>query len=104
MEGRLQAHEFEQRLERLLASRTLGELDGLVRDLPGKRLARRGPLELVSVRTVAITVAVTVVAVAVLVAVATALAGIVSGWLVWLVLIWFFAGRRHRHHGHIRRL
>jgi Domain of unknown function (DUF1707) len=47
--GRLTVDELEARLDRALAARTLGELDALVRDLPGGRLpqqprqiARRG--------------------------------------------------------------
>ncbi|MBV9837405.1 MAG: DUF1707 domain-containing protein [Solirubrobacterales bacterium] len=40
-EGRLAAHELEQRVASALKARTYGELDATVSDLPGGRLARR---------------------------------------------------------------
>jgi Domain of unknown function (DUF1707) len=40
LEGRLHGEEFEDRLGAALAARTYGELDPLIADLPGWRLAR----------------------------------------------------------------
>jgi hypothetical protein len=39
VEGRLEPHELEERLHTALRARTYGELDRLLRDLPGKRQA-----------------------------------------------------------------
>jgi len=40
-EGRLTAEEFDERLDKALAAKTLGELEGLMTDLPGTGITRR---------------------------------------------------------------
>jgi hypothetical protein len=41
-DGRIDAEEFQERLDRCYAAKTVGELSDLTRDLPGEH-ARRGP-------------------------------------------------------------
>ncbi|WP_245736584.1 DUF1707 SHOCT-like domain-containing protein [Micromonospora pattaloongensis] len=43
-EGRLDLHEFDDRLQRAYAARTYGDLEGLLADLPGAIPAQRAPL------------------------------------------------------------
>ncbi|MET8151626.1 DUF1707 domain-containing protein [Actinoplanes sp. NPDC049668] len=44
-EGRLDLHEYDERLQRAYAAKTYGDLDGLVADLPGVIPAQRSRLE-----------------------------------------------------------
>ena len=94
-EGRLAAHELEHRLAKELRARTYGELDDVVADLPGKRVAAKHER---SLRSLPLPAAM-VVAVAMVVVVAVALAVIVSVaalWMVWMVIAWGMFGRRGR--------
>ncbi len=101
-EGRLLAHELEERLARALRAQTYGELDATVSDLPGsvpatrsrsRQLARHHP-----VAAVALVAAVTVT-VAVLLAVV--IAWFLMAWGLWLMIaVIVMAGRRSRGGGH----
>ena len=93
-EGRLLTEELEERLETLFRSRTYHELDAVVADLPGRRRRRRPEASrtLVPVAAlIAVPVAVAVVAAVVFIA-----TGVVAGWLLWLVVAWWFFGPRRR--------
>lgn len=97
-EGRLLADELEQRLERLLRSRTYAELDELVSDLPGQRLTRRRSPRSVALRGVMLIVGLMLLA-PLLTALATvAVAGLFSGWLVWTAVAAVFWGRTRGRH------
>jgi hypothetical protein len=106
-EGRLHAHELEERLARALRARTYGELDDVVSDLPRDRVARRGGPDATRwmhpAVAVAIAIPVTVVAVAIIaVAAVFVMSGVFAVWMIWVLLGWFvFGGRgrgRHQHH------
>src|SRR5436305_209224 len=66
-EGRLTTLELERRLTVALSARTYAELDRLIRDLPGKRVAGRAR----SYALIAATLAAAIVAVAAVAAVVT---------------------------------
>jgi hypothetical protein len=91
VEGRLEAYEFEERLGAALRARTYGELDRLVRDLPGRRQTvpvARTALSL-TVRLVVLLVVVTAVVVAFVLS---------AVWWMLCALIWLSlrAGRGRR--------
>jgi hypothetical protein len=105
-EGRLLAHELEERLARALRAKTYGELDAVVADLPGERVAGRRaaagqrrrhlphPVVLVAAIPIIIAAVAMVMALAVFV-----ISGVFAVWMVWLVLGWWFFGHgRHHHH------
>jgi fatty acid desaturase len=83
-EGRLTVEELEERLQRALAARTLGELAGLTRDLPerGSPPGRRRRSWRPDVRIF--------VAVMVLLVVIWALTGAGYFWPVWPLVGWGF--------------
>jgi hypothetical protein len=107
-EGRLHAHELEERLAKALRARTYGELDDVVYDLPSDRIARRprrGATEWVQPAVVlAIAIPLACVAIAVVMAVALfVLSGVFAVWMLWMVIGWWLFGHRHHHHDHRRR-
>jgi hypothetical protein len=104
-EGRLLTEELEERLEAAFSARTYGELDSVLADLPGRRIAvPEAPRQLTLMRSaVGVTIAVAL-AVAVIVAVVFVLTGVFAGWLLWLIAGWFVVGRRHRRCGRRARL
>lgn len=76
MEGRLDAEEFEQRLARVLGSRTYGELGGMLADLPSVRTpGSRRPVAAMVLAAVAM---------AVVAVVAPLVLAIVAGWMIWV--------------------
>jgi hypothetical protein len=99
-EGRLLAHELEERLARALRARTYGELDAVVADLPGDhRPARRSRAPLAQYARPALVLAVAIPAAIMVVAVVLAAAlfvmtGLFSMWVLWLVLGSIILGRR----------
>jgi hypothetical protein len=93
-EGRLLAAELEDRLERLFSSRTYGELDALVSDLPADR-ARRSPAAPPWLRA-GIVLAAALAVLAVTAVVLLILAGLAGAWIAWVVLGWMFFGGRGR--------
>jgi hypothetical protein len=101
-EGRLHTEELEQRLETALTAQTYGQLDAVLSDLPGKRIAapgqRRplGPVRAALMVTIALAATIAVIA-----AVILAVTGVFAGWLIWLLVGWWFFGRRgHRYRGY----
>lgn len=96
-EGRLLASELEERLTALFSSRTYGELDALVSDLPaldaGRRhRASRSPLWM----RIAFAAAVLMAVLAVMATVALLVLGIAGAWVAWMLIAWMVFGRRRR--------
>jgi Flp pilus assembly protein TadB len=90
-EGRLLAHELEERVARALRARTYGELDAVVADLP---LARRAsaptrPLVRAGVAVTGVVLAAVVVSVAVLV-----ITSLLTVWALCVLIMWWCFGRR----------
>jgi len=94
-DGRLLASELEERLERLFGSRTYGELDALVADLPVGHAGRRRRATPLWVRA-GFAVAVILAMLAVVAIVALIALGFAGVWVLWLVAGWLFFGRRCR--------
>ena len=90
-EGRLLAHELEERLATALRARTYGELDSVVWDLPGARVgiperrSRRGVAVLRNQPALVVAIVIAFALVAMLLAVALFLAF----WGGWLVIVAF---------------
>jgi len=100
-EGRLVAEELEQRMATALRARTYGELDAVVADLPGERVARsrRGqrsvrPQHVHPAAAVALVVAIPII-VAAVIAVAVVLMTFVTFWAVVALVSWKLVGHRH---------
>jgi hypothetical protein len=90
VEGRLEPHELEERLDAALRARTYGELGRLVADLPAVREPRRAGGALVLATVLRLAVLLAVVAVAIVVIAFTA-----AWWLV-CALLWLSLRARHR--------
>lgn len=90
-EGRLLAHELEERVARVLRSRTYGELDAVVADLPAN--PRRSHPAVPLLRP-ALAVAIAIATIAVLAAVALVITGLLAFWGLWMVIAWWAFGRR----------
>ena len=96
-EGRLLAHELEDRLATALRAQTYGELDSVVCDLPGSRVAKRSrSSSLARAHPIAAAIVVAAAAIVVVAAVAIVVAGVLAAWGVWLVVAWFVLVHRHR--------
>jgi Domain of unknown function (DUF1707) len=99
VEGRLLAHELEERLAKAFRARTYGDLDEIVSDLPDgsatvqRSRSRRGATLLLRQSPLVIVAIVAVAVVAVLVAAAVFVA-LWGGWLVIIALLTLFARRR----------
>jgi hypothetical protein len=94
-EGRLLAHELEERIARALRARTYGELDAVVADLPAIRGGSRPAIPLLrpALAVAIVLAAVLVIALAVLV-----ITGFVAVWALWALGAWWLFGGRHRRH------
>jgi hypothetical protein len=101
-EGRLLAHELEQRMATALRARTYGELDAVVADLPGERvLTRRRPRSLRSlgpVPAVALVLAIPMVC-ALVVAVVAIVFAMLTAWVVLAAIVWMMLGHGRRWYG-----
>lgn len=102
-EGRLHAHELEERLAKALRARTYGELDDVVHDLPSDRIARQPRRSTTGwvQPAVALAIAIPVACVAIAVVMALALfvlSGVFAVWMLWVVIGWWFFGHRHHHY------
>jgi Flp pilus assembly protein TadB len=99
-EGRLLAHELEERLAVALRARTYGELDAVVADLPReshKPAARRPGSQVARWIAPAVALAIAIpVAVALVVAIVVMITGVFVLWAVWVAIGWWFLGRRAR--------
>ncbi len=99
IEGRLLAEELEQRLELLFSSRTYGELDALVADLPIRRNPpprRQAPIGRYVIPAIAIAIVLPLVVAVVVAAVVFLLTGVFAVWMVWLAIGWWCFGHRGR--------
>jgi Domain of unknown function (DUF1707) len=94
-EGRLSTEEFDARLGAALKARTYHELDRLVADLPGKKLAPRRSTarSLASSHPVAAT-AIAVATITVAIAALAIVAMIGAAWIGWMVFAWIFFGAK----------
>jgi hypothetical protein len=91
VEGRLEPHELEERLHTALRARTYGELDRLLRDLPGRRQAA-------PVARTAIGLALRLVVLFVVVTAVVVAAVLSAAWWLLCAIIWLSlrAGRSRR--------
>ena len=101
-EGRLLAEELEQRLGDAFRARTYGELDAIVADLPGERIAR-SPHPRGGFARPALIVAMVLAAVAVIAAAVLVIAGMVAVWGVWALVAWWVFGGRCAHRRRVSR-
>lgn len=105
IEGRLLAHELDERLGRALRARTYGELDAIVDDLPGETsvaVVRARPTAVTLMRRYPLPVAVLGCVAGAVVAglFAAAIAVVASGlWLVPVIAFFAWPNRRRHHHG-----
>ncbi|MBO0768576.1 MAG: DUF1707 domain-containing protein [Solirubrobacterales bacterium] len=100
-EGRLLAHELEERLARTLRARTYGELDALVADLPNAPAQPRksSPLALAAGHPLIAILVVVGVSLSVAGLLAAAVALVASGaWIAPLVLVLVLRARTDRHY------
>jgi uncharacterized protein DUF1707 len=96
-EGRLATEELEQRLEAALCARTYDELDVLVADLPGPRVALRRESHKLGRLRPALAVAIAVpLALLLAAAVVLAITGVLAVWVVWLAVGWWVFGHKRR--------
>jgi hypothetical protein len=95
-EGRLLTEELEERLEAALSARTYGQLNALLTDLPGSRLAApRETRRVVWPRTVlAIPILIAVMLAAI--TVVFVITGVLAMWMLWIAVGWWFFGHRCR--------
>jgi len=102
-EGRLLTEELEQRLEAVFSARTYGQLETVLRDLPGPGLIQHRRDGLAWVRPALVLAVGVPIALVVVAAVVLAVTGAVAVWWVWLLAGWWFFGRhRVRGRGHAR--
>jgi hypothetical protein len=94
VEGRLEPWELEERLEKALRARTYGDLDPLVRDIPGRSAARGRPPVSVSAAGVALAIAVRIVVLLVVLAALLAAVAVSAAW--WLIGLVVWLGLRSR--------
>ena len=107
-EGRLLASELEDRLATALRAKTYGELDAVVADLPGGRVAsgsrQAGPrkrararsYELARAHPVPALVLAATVGVVVVAVVLALMIAFVAIWTVWVIVGWALMGRGFR--------
>ncbi|MGI8863700.1 MAG: DUF1707 SHOCT-like domain-containing protein [Solirubrobacteraceae bacterium] len=95
-EGRITAHELEQRVSTALRARTHGDLEQTVADLPSRRVvARRRPAPQSALLTVRDHPALALVAIPVVVLAVAALITLTALWTT-LMILWFVLGHRGR--------
>jgi Flp pilus assembly protein TadB len=110
-EGRIFAHELEERMATALRAKTYGELDAVTADLPGVRVTHPGRQRpSLTSRPVAMGAYLIAATVVLCVLAMVVLAGIVALSGVWMIFAFFFLVRRagsarsgRHHHGHYRR-
>jgi len=98
-EGRLAAHELEQRVITALRARTYAELDATVADLPGKRLAAQRSKSGWAISTVRSHPALLLLAIPLALVAAAALMAVAVIWIVLLTLVFLLGHRSHYYRG-----
>lgn len=102
-EGRLLAEELEQRLGAAFKARTYGELDEVVADLPGTRVAQGRSRSSSAFARPAMLVALAVIVLAVLAAAVLVITGVLAAWGMWMLIAWWmFGGRSRQRHRAVR--
>jgi Domain of unknown function (DUF1707) len=96
-EGRLAAHELEHRVTAALKSRTYGELDATVADLPADRRSAQRSAPGWAVSTVKAHPALLLVAIPVAMVVVAAAVAITVMWAVVMMLVLLLGQRGHVH-------
>jgi hypothetical protein len=102
VEGRLLAHELEERMAIALRARTYGELDAVVADLPASGagvVARRRRSGMALARPALALALAIPIAFVLIAAVLFIVTGFVAVWILWVALGWFAYGRKQRHYG-----
>ena len=89
-DGRIDADEFQERLVRCFAARTVGELAELTQDLPGDR-ARRGSGARAGVGILASLRMIPIIPIILAIVAIHLIVGVVSG--LWILIPLFFLGR-----------
>jgi Flp pilus assembly protein TadB len=103
-EGRLLAHELEERLEATFAARTYGELDAVVADLPSVPVRRReapgraGPSFWLRPTPILALFILAPVVLSLLLAVAVVIATVFSAWGLLLIVGWLAFGHGRRYY------
>ncbi len=112
VEGRIFAHELEERLGRALSARTYGELDALVADLPSAAATTRPRSRTARVASahpvaaVAVLVAMTIVLLVVAAVVMAGLFAFSGAWILLAVIVfarhgmWYGGDVRSHHHAY----
>jgi uncharacterized membrane protein YgcG len=97
VEGRILAHELEDRVATALRARTYGDLDAVVSDLPSERVTKRPTRsrELFAAHPLALVAAVSVIAVMAFALIAVVLAAASGIWVLLVLLAVFHRGGRH---------
>ena len=99
-EGRIRVEELEQRLEAAFSARTYGELARIVSDLPGGAMVMRAPGRSVTpVRRAMLAALAVSVGIVLAVAAVFVITGVFAVWMLWLLVGWWFFGRRRHAHG-----
>jgi hypothetical protein len=102
-EGRLLAEELEHRLGSAFRARTYGELDEVVADLPGARVARQGARSPIPLARPALVLGFALLAVAIIAVAVLVVTGILAAWGLWMLVAWWAFGGRCRHRAVRRR-
>jgi hypothetical protein len=87
VEGRLEPHELEERLDTALRARTYGELDRLVVDLPARRRVERSRPS-ASAGSLALAMAVRIAVLLVVVAALMVAFAVTAAWWVLGLIVW----------------
>jgi len=104
-EGRILAHEFEERLAAALRARTYGDLDDVVADLPGVRMVRPTPAarsrQLIAAHPVLGVALIAAASLVVLLVAAVVIAGLFALAGVWILLGVLTTIHRRRYGGRL---
>jgi hypothetical protein len=100
IEGRISPEELDERLGAVFSARTYGELSAVVRDLPrlgASRSRTASLLRTLSPLQAMIALAVTLPVLLLLLAMVIFLVtGLLAGYAVWMLAMWWLVGRRGR--------
>jgi hypothetical protein len=100
-EGRILAEELEERLEAVFSSRTYGELDAVVADLPGTTVRRHERARTPAIPRPAVIVALVFllpVIISLLIAAVVVITTLFTAWALVLALGWWVFGHHGRYH------
>ena len=95
-EGRLRTEELERRLEDAFNASTYAQLDAVLLDLPGRRLAPPAQRRSASVPPAVLVAVALPVAMVAIIATVLVVTGVFAGWMLWVLAGWWFFGRHRR--------